>query len=227
LARFSITNCYKMVKGWFSILRPRELPLYFTPSEMGSQPSCRCHQFACFVLMKFFTMFNRYCVGSGNLPRRACPWGKREKGDSESATAASFTRKRPDCDPEAVVRAEGVEPSQAVKPCGFSCLLRLSPPVRGAGRAPACGLWSGLSLHLLPVLWGLGAARLVSTPSRRNFRPGLARDCHFRFPRIWAVLHRRFPGEHSSFLKCVAVASKLLQIKHVILSNCESVQVNV
>ena len=29
--------------------------------------------------------------------------------------------------------------------------------------------------------------------------PGLARDCHYRFPRIWAVLHRRFPGEHSSF----------------------------
>ena len=37
------------------------------------------------------------------------------------------------------------------------------------GRAPACGLWSGLSLHRLPVLWGLGAARLVSTPSRRKF----------------------------------------------------------
>ena len=36
--------------------------------------------------------------------------------------------------------------------------------------------------------------------------PGLARDCHFRFPRIWAVLHRRFPGEHSSFLKSVASA---------------------
>src|SRR5208337_3602645 len=68
------------------------------------------------------------------------------------------------------------------------------------------GLRSGLSLHLLPVLWVLGAARLVSTPSRRNFRPGLARDCHCRFPRVWAVLHRRFPGEHSSFLKSAAYA---------------------
>ena len=39
------------------------------------------------------------------------------------------------------------------------------------------------------------------------FRPGLARDCHYRFPRIWAVLHRRFPGEHSSCcLKSVASA---------------------
>ena len=31
----------------------------------------------------------------------------------------------------------------------------------------------------------------------------------------------------SADFKCVAVARKLLQIKHVILSNCESVQVNV
>jgi hypothetical protein len=32
------------------------------------------------------------------------------------------------------------------------------------------------------------------------FLPGLARDCHRkRFPRIWAVLHHRFPGKHSSF----------------------------
>lgn len=35
---------------------------------------------------------------------------------------------------------------------------------------------------------------------------GLARDCHSeRFPRIWAVLHRRFPSEHSSLaqVRCV------------------------
>src|SRR6266478_6149354 len=52
---------------------------------------------------------------------------------------------------------------------------------------------------------GLGAARLVSTPSRL-VAPGLARDCHCRFPRIRAVLHRRFPGEHSSLLKSSASA---------------------
>jgi hypothetical protein len=33
-------------------------------------------------------------------------------------------------------------------------------------------------------LRGLGAARLVSTPSRLVPQPGLARDCHLRFPRI-------------------------------------------
>jgi hypothetical protein len=27
-----------------------------------------------------------------------------------------------------LMRAEGVEPTRAVKPCGFSCRLRLSPP---------------------------------------------------------------------------------------------------
>ncbi len=89
--------------------------------------------------------------------------------------------------------------------CGFSYRLRLSPPRRSAIGAEA-GLRSGLSLHLFPVLWGLGAARLVSTPSRRSFPPGLARDCHYRVPRIWAVLLRRFPGEHSSCLKSAAYA---------------------
>ena len=47
---------------------------------------------------------------------------------------------------------------------------------------------------------GLGATRLVSTPSTGGVpRRGLARDFHCRVPRIWAVLHRRFPGKHSSF----------------------------
>ena len=50
----------------------------------------------------------------------------------------------------AVVRAEGVEPSQAVKPCGFSCRLRLSPPGRGALGGLTSGLRSGLSLHPPP-----------------------------------------------------------------------------
>ncbi len=31
-----------------------------------------------------------------------------------------------------MVRAVGVEPTQALQPCGFSCRLRLSPPARGA-----------------------------------------------------------------------------------------------
>jgi hypothetical protein len=44
------------------------------------------------------------------------------------------------------------------------------------------------------MIRGLGAARLVSTPSRRTSRQawlGIATER--RFPRIWAVLHRRFP----------------------------------
>jgi hypothetical protein len=63
----------------------------------------------------------------------------------------------------------------------------------GRFEAVTSGLRSGLSLHLIPDLVRiLGAARLVSTPSRTDaLRPSLARDCHaglcrdkFRFPRI-------------------------------------------
>src|SRR5882724_4726812 len=48
----------------------------------------------------------------------------------------------------------------------------------------------------------LGAARLVSTPSRL-VAPGLARDCHCRFPRFWAFLPPRFPGEPSFFFQAL------------------------
>ena len=62
-----------------------------------------------------------------------------------------------------LVRAAGLEPAQAFRPYGFSCPLRLSPPDPARSSAPE-GLGSGLSLHLGRV--ALGAARLVSTPSR-------------------------------------------------------------
>ena len=44
-----------------------------------------------------------------------------------------------------------------------------------------CGL--DYPFTVLRKLRSLGAARLVSTPSRL-VSPGLARDCHFRVPRI-------------------------------------------
>src|SRR6267142_7197227 len=47
---------------------------------------------------------------------------------------------------------------------------------------PVCGL--DYPFTLPQKIRGLGAARLVSTPSRMDFLPGLARDCHYRFPRI-------------------------------------------
>jgi len=53
-------------------------------------------------------------------------------------------------------------------------------------------------------LRGSGAARLVSTPSRKH--SGLARDCHSRFPRLWAVLLRRFPWRALNFLKSAVSA---------------------
>ena len=59
-----------------------------------------------------------------------------------------------------------LNPHGPFKPCGFSYRLRLSPPGRDALRKLTPGLRSGLSLHRLPKFRSLGAARLVSTPSR-------------------------------------------------------------
>ena len=94
-----------------------------------------------------------------------------------------------------------MNPHGPLGPADFLAVCGFRRP-DSARKALTPGLRSGLSLH--PPLSGSGAARLVSTPSP-GFSPGLARDCHFRFPRIWAVLHRRFPGEHSSFpqVRCV------------------------
>jgi len=63
-----------------------------------------------------------------------------------------------------VVRAEGIEPS---RPCGLRIFipLRLSPPRQ-------CGLVVWTIPSPFPVR-GLGAARLVSTPSRNHFRAWL------------------------------------------------------
>jgi hypothetical protein len=98
---------------------------------------------------------------------------------------------------------------QGPKPNGFSYRLRLSPPECRLLETPPPGLRSGLSLHRLPdQLRSLGAARLVSTPSRRDYSVRLGSGLPFhRVPRIWAVLHRWFPGEHSSCLKSVASTS--------------------
>jgi len=83
-------------------------------------------------------------------------------------------------DQRMVVRAEGIEPTRAVKPCGFSCRLRLSPPGRGALKRshPVCGL--DYPFTLPRKIRGLGVARLVSTPSRRKFPAGLGSGLPFQ-----------------------------------------------
>ena len=87
-----------------------------------------------------------------------------------------------------VVRAGGLEPPRA-EPDGFSYQLRFSPPPCQARR-----LGSGLSLrHAMGDPQGLGAARLVSTPSTRLSRRGLARDRHFTgFPEFEQFYAARF-----------------------------------
>ena len=75
------------------------------------------------------------------------------------------------------------------------------------GLTPAYGLWSGLSLHHLPMLWGLGAARLVSTPSRRKFSVqawlGIAIS---GFPEFGQFCIAGFPASTQVFLKSAAYA---------------------
>jgi len=84
-----------------------------------------------------------------------------------------------------MVRAEGLEPSRALRPNGFSCQLRLSPPPVGV-----CGLD-----YPFTVAFAVGAARLVSTPSRPVVRPGLARDRHFTgFPEFEQFCIAGFPA---------------------------------
>lgn len=85
-----------------------------------------------------------------------------------------------------------------LSPNGFSYHFGFRRP-----RRDRCGLWSGLSLH--PSRQAVGAARLVSTPSRPGSPSGLGSGspCH-RFPRIWAVLRPAFPRAHSNAqVRCV------------------------
>ena len=95
-----------------------------------------------------------------------------------------------------VVRAEGIEPS---RPCGLRIFipLRLSPPRQ-------CGLVVWTIPSPFPVR-GLGAARLVSTPSRNHFRAWLGIAIS-GFPEFEQFCIAGFPDEHSSFLKSVASA---------------------
>lgn len=81
-----------------------------------------------------------------------------------------------------LVRAGGLEPPRD-KPDGFSYQLRLSPP------PPMGRLWSGLSLHRAPR--GLGAARLVSTPSPCGAWLGIASE---GFPDFEQFYVPGFPG---------------------------------
>ena len=75
----------------------------------------------------------------------------------------------------------GVSPVDFLTRYSFRCSRR-SRALRRAND----GLGSGLSLHRIPeLLRDLGAARLVSTPSRPGFRAGLGSGLPFyKLPRL-------------------------------------------
>jgi len=94
------------------------------------------------------------------------------------------------------VRAEGLEPSRAIKLNGFSYRLRLSPPGRGilARTRQVCGLDYPFTVPRKNR--GLGAARLVSTPSRRKVPSGLGSGLPFQVsPNLGSSAS---PGFHAS-----------------------------
>ena len=99
-----------------------------------------------------------------------------------------------------MVRAAGIEPAQAFRPYGFSYPLRLSPPRnRVWGLDYPFAVAAGLSTRR-----ALGAARLVSTPSRRNRRAWLGIATFGGFPEFERFCTAGFPDGHSIFqVRCV------------------------
>ncbi len=80
-----------------------------------------------------------------------------------------------------IVRAEGLEPSRAVKLNGFSYRLRLSPPGRGVSERArqVCGLDYPFTVPRKYPGLRCCPSSLYTFPAG-IFRPGLARDCHPR-----------------------------------------------
>ena len=97
-----------------------------------------------------------------------------------------------------MVRAGGLEPPRALHSTDFRTDYGFRRPAARVQRLGGFAVWTIPSP--CPGISGVRCcpSSLYTFPARMP-PPGLARDCHYRFPRIWAVLHRRFPGEHSSF----------------------------
>jgi hypothetical protein len=107
-----------------------------------------------------------------------------------------------------VVRAEGLEPSRALRPNGFSYRPRLSPPQHPVDRLrQVCGL--DYPFATPRNLRGSGAARLVSTPSRPEMcsPAGLGSGSPFSgFPEFEQFCTAGFPPGTQVQLKSVASA---------------------
>src|SRR5271155_5647636 len=108
-----------------------------------------------------------------------------------------------------------LNPHELFRLHGFSYRLRLSPPGRGALKRmrQVCGL--DYPFTVPRKIRGLGAARLVSTPSwsecwmRKNMEHAFQAWLGIAisgFPEFGQFCIAGFPDEHSSFLKSVASA---------------------
>jgi hypothetical protein len=119
-----------------------------------------------------------------------------------------------------VVRAEGLEPSRGYPQRIFIPATAFAARTGGASGA-VCGLDYPFTIARAGALFALGAARLVSTPSREHsaMLQGLARDCHVTgFPEFEQFCIPGFPRAHSIFqVRCVyhsatPAAARLLRI---------------
>jgi hypothetical protein len=100
----------------------------------------------------------------------------------------------------------GTRTLTSVSSTDFLTVLRLSPPGRGflVRTRQVCGL--DYPFTVSRKVRGLGAARLVSTPSRRTAHRAWLGIAISGFPEFEQFCIAGFPDEHSSFLKSVASA---------------------
>jgi hypothetical protein len=106
-----------------------------------------------------------------------------------------------------VVRAEGVEPSRAVKLNGFSYRLRLSPPGRSLSERarPVCGLDYPFTVPRKDPGLRCCPSSLYTFPAGGSLRAWLGIAISGS-PEFGQFCIAGFPDEHSSFLKSVASA---------------------
>jgi hypothetical protein len=95
-----------------------------------------------------------------------------------------------------MVRAGGLEPPRGYPQRIFvPATAFAAPPKRSEG---------GFVVWTIPSPCPAAGFRCCPSSLYTFPFPGLARDCHCRFPRLWAVLRPRFPAAHSNVqVRCV------------------------
>ena len=139
------------------------------------------------------------------------PNARATAGTVRTSTPASRRRqgggRAGDCLSKTWCGRRDLNPHGPFKPCGFSCRLRLSPPGRALleGSRQVCGL--DYPFTIPRKIRALGAARLVSTPSRLECRSGLGSGLPFEVsPNLSSSASPVSQASTQVFLKSAAYA---------------------